>query len=229
VANELSVDPQDSGSRAPRIAVLDYGIGNLPSVCKSLERSGAEAFITNNAGEIASADSVVLPGVGAMGRCMEALDTYGLRDSVIDAIDSARPFLGICVGMQMLHAGSEEFGGVEGLGYFPGTVVLLPDTVKRPQMQWNVVRSLRPNVLLDGLGEPWMYFVHSFAPEAHTDVVGVCDYGIEVSCVVERGNVLGTQFHPEKSSASGMALLANFTAATKRSMSVKAKRDVHAY
>ena len=203
---------------APRIAVLDYGIGNLPSVRKSLERSGAEAFITNNLAEIAAADSVILPGVGAMGRCMEALDTYGLRGAVIDTIASGRPFLGICVGMQMLHVGSEEFGGVEGLGYFPGTVVLLPDTVKRPQMQWNVVRSLRPNVLLEGLGEPWMYFVHSFAPEPHSDVVAVCDYGIEVSCVVERANVMGTQFHPEKSSASGMALLANFTAVTKRSM-----------
>lgn len=206
---------------APRIAVLDYGIGNLPSVRKSLERSGAEAFITNDVSEIAAADSVILPGVGAIGRCMEALDTYGLRGAVLDAIASGRPFLGICVGMQMLHAGSEEFGGVAGLGYFSGTVVLLPDTVKRPQMQWNIVRSLRPNVLLDGLDQPWMYFVHSFAPEPHADVVGVCDYGIEVSCVVERGNVMGTQFHPEKSSAPGMALLANFTAVTKRSMAAK--------
>jgi imidazole glycerol-phosphate synthase subunit HisH len=213
--------------RVPRIAVLDYGIGNLPSVRKSLERSGAEAFITNDTAEIAAADSVILPGVGAMGRCMEALDTYGLRGAVLDTIASGRPFLGICVGMQMLHAGSEEFGGVEGLGYFSGTVVLLPDTVKRPQMQWNVVRSLRPNVLLDGLDQPWMYFVHSFAPEPHSDVVGICNYGTEVSCVVERGNVMGTQFHPEKSSASGMALLANFTAATKRSMAANSGYGLH--
>jgi imidazole glycerol-phosphate synthase subunit HisH len=104
-------------------------------------------------------------------------------------------------------------------------VVLLPDTVKRPQMQWNVVRSLRPNVLLDGLDQPWMYFVHSFAPEPHADVVAVCDYGTEVSCVVERANVMGTQFHPEKSSTSGMALLANFTAATKRSMGTGGSHD----
>ncbi len=212
----------------PRIAVLDYGIGNLPSVRKSLERSGAEAFITNDVAEIAAADSVILPGVGAMGRCMEALDSYGLRRAVLDTIASGRPFLGICVGMQMLHTGSEEFGGVEGLGYFPGTVVLLPDTVKRPQMQWNIVRSLRPNVLLAGLDQPWMYFVHSFAPEPHADVVGVCDYGTEVPCVVERANVMGTQFHPEKSSASGMALLANFTAATKRSMASTAQDGTYA-
>ena len=211
--------------KAPRIAVLDYGIGNLPSVRKSLERSGAEAFVTNDVAEIAAADSVILPGVGAMGRCMEALDSYGLRNAVLDTIASGRPFLGICVGMQMLHAGSEEFGGVEGLGYFSGTVVLLPDTVKRPQMQWNVVRSLRPNILLEGLNQPWMYFVHSFAPEPHSDVVGVCDYGTEISCVVERGNVMGTQFHPEKSSASGMALLANFTGATIRSMATRAGHE----
>jgi imidazole glycerol-phosphate synthase subunit HisH len=220
--------PAVAERRAPRIAVLDYGIGNLPSVRKSLERSGAEAFITNEVAEIASADSVILPGVGAMGRCMEALDAYGLRGAVLDTIASGKPFLGICVGMQMLHAGSEEFGGVEGLGYFSGTVVLLPDTVKRPQMQWNIVRSLRPNVLLGGLDQPWMYFVHSFAPEPHADVVGVCDYGTEVACVVERANVMGTQFHPEKSSASGLALLANFAAFTSRSMTRSAQDGTYA-
>jgi imidazole glycerol-phosphate synthase subunit HisH len=201
---------------APRIAVLDYGIGNLPSVCKSLERAGGESFITNNPKEIAMAAAVVLPGVGAMGRCMESLDTHRLRLPVLEAIASGRPFLGICVGMQMLHLGSDEFGGVEGLGVFSATVTLLPDTVKRPQMQWNIVRersvnSHAPSQLLAGLdATPWVYFVHSFAPELHNDVVGVCDYGVEVSAIVERGNVLGTQFHPEKSSKSGLALLANF-------------------
>jgi imidazole glycerol-phosphate synthase subunit HisH len=203
-----------SAVASPRIAVLDYGIGNLPSVCKSIERSGGDAFITNDARAIAGADAVVLPGVGAMGRCMESLDAHHLRRPVLDAIASGRPFLGICVGMQMLHAGSEEFGGVEGLGIFPAVVRLLPDTVKRPQMQWNIVRTRGSSVLLHGLGDtPWMYFVHSFAPELHNDVVGVCDYGIEVSCVVERANVMGTQFHPEKSSKSGLALLANFVGA----------------
>jgi imidazole glycerol-phosphate synthase subunit HisH len=205
----------------PRIAVLDYGIGNLPSVCKSMERSGADAFVTNDEREIALADAVVLPGVGAMGRCMESLDEYRLRLPVLEAISSGRPFLGICVGMQMLHLGSEEFGGVEGLGVFAGTVRLLPDTVKRPQMQWNVVRTRKPSVLLHDLGEtPWMYFVHSFAPELHDDVVGVCDYGVEIASVVERGNVMGTQFHPEKSSRSGLAMLANFVEAARQSTAV---------
>jgi imidazole glycerol-phosphate synthase subunit HisH len=203
-----------NSAEIPRIAVLDYGIGNLPSVCKSLERSGANAFITNDAREILEADAVVLPGVGAMGRCMESLDEHHLRTPVMEAIASGRPFLGICVGMQMLHAGSEEFGGVEGLGVLPGTVRLLPDTVKRPQMQWNIVRRRGTSVLLNGIGEePWMYFVHSFAPELHEYVVGFCNYGIDVPCVVERANVMGTQFHPEKSSRYGLALLANFVGA----------------
>ncbi len=207
----------DVSTSAPRIAVLDYGIGNLPSVCKSMERSGADAFISNDPREIAQSDAVVLPGVGAMGRCMESLDEHSLRLPVLEAIASGRPFLGICVGMQMLHLGSEEFGGVEGLGVFSGTVRLLPDTVKRPQMQWNIVRTRKPSVLLDGLGDtPWMYFVHSFAPELHDDVVGTCDYGAEIASVVERGNVMGTQFHPEKSSRSGLAMLANFVNAARR-------------
>ena len=146
-----------------------------------------------------------------MARCMEALVRHGVRAAVLEAIESGRPFLGICVGMQMLHAGSEDHGGVEGLAVFDGVVRLLSDTVKRPQIQWNIVEQVRPSRLLEGLAQPaGMYFVHSFAPELHPDVVGVCDYGGSVAAVVERGAVMGTQFHPEKSSAAGVALLANF-------------------
>lgn len=201
-------------SGRPVIAVIDYEIGNLHSAVKAIERAGADARPTRDHTLIASADGVVLPGVGAMARCMEQLQANDLRGPALDAIASGRPFLGICVGMQMLHRGSEEHGGVEGLGVFDGTVRLLPDTVKRPQMQWNIVRSLRPNTLLDGLEQPtWVYFVHSFAPELHADVVGVCDYGGDVGAVVQRDNVMGTQFHPEKSSATGIALLHNFVRA----------------
>ena len=197
--------------RRPTIALIDYGIGNLPSASKALERAGAEVFVTSDPAVIATTDGVVLPGVGAMGRCMEALDHYRLRTPVLDAIASERPFLGICVGMQMLHTGSDEFGGVEGLDIFDGRVCLLPDEVRRPQMQWNLVQKVRPSRLLGPLDNPtWAYFVHSFAPEFHDDVVGVCDYGGEIPCVVERGNVMGTQFHPEKSSSSGIALLRMF-------------------
>ena len=205
--------PVEDGAR-PRIAIVDYGIGNLPSAQKATERAGGDAFISRDPAEIASADGVILPGVGAMARCMASLSECGVHSVVVDAIASGRPFLGICVGMQMLHRGSDEHGGVEGLGVFDGVVRLLPDTVKRPQMQWNVVTALRPSVLLAELPDPaWMYFVHSFAPEMHADVVGVCDYGGPVAAVVERGAVMGTQFHPEKSSAAGIALLGNFVRA----------------
>lgn len=195
----------------PRVALVDYGIGNLPSASKALERAGAVVEVTRDPDVIAAADGVVLPGVGAMGRCMEALDHYDLRGPVLDAVASLRPFLGICVGMQMLHSGSDEFGGVAGLDVFKGRIQLLPDTVKRPQMQWNLVRRVKASRLLGTSDSPmWAYFVHSFAPEHHDDVVGVCDYGGEVPCVVERGNVMGTQFHPEKSSSSGITLLSRF-------------------
>jgi imidazole glycerol-phosphate synthase subunit HisH len=201
------------GRKAPTIALVDYGIGNLPSASKALERAGAVVHVTRDPAVIATTDGVVLPGVGAMGRCMEALDRYKLRSPVLDAIASGRPFLGICVGMQMLHTGSDEFGGVEGLDVFDGRVRLLPDDVKRPQMQWNLVRRVRPSKLLGTSDVPvWAYFVHSFAPECHEDVVGVCEYGGDIPCVVERGNVMGTQFHPEKSGTSGIALLSTFVA-----------------
>lgn len=195
----------------PRIAVMDYGIGNLRSAQKALQRVGADAVLTADPREIATADGVVLPGVGAMGRCIEALDSTGLRGPALDAIDSGRPFLGICVGMQMLHGGTEEGGGVAGLGVLDGVVRLISGEVKRPQMQWNVVESLRPSLLLSGQTDPcWMYFVHSYAPELHPAVVAVCDYGGPVGAAVERGNVSGTQFHPEKSGAHGLALLGGF-------------------
>ena len=205
--------------KRPIIAIVDYGIGNLPSAQKAYERAGADARITRDRRLIESADGVVLPGVGAMARCMQSLDVFDMRGSTLDAIVSGRPFMGICVGMQMLHRGSDEHGGVEGLGVFDAVVRELPDNVKKPQMQWNIVRAIerspvRQNVprppLLDDIDGHWFYFVHSFAPEDHADVIGTCDYGGPVSAVVGRGNVCGTQFHPEKSGTSGLALLANF-------------------
>ncbi len=197
---------------APNVVVIDYGIGNLHSASKALERAGARVAVSSDPSVIAGADAVLLPGVGAMGRCMESLDSYGLRSTVHDFAGSGRPFLGICVGMQMLHDGSDENGGVAGLGLIPGTVRRVTGDVKLPQMQWNIVTSYeaRPSVLLGELEGSWMYFVHSFAPELHDDVVGICDYDGPVGAIVERGAVMGTQFHPEKSSASGLRLLANF-------------------
>jgi len=204
---------------APLIAVLDYGIGNLRSAEKALEHVGADARLTADIEIIDRADAVVLPGVGNFGRCMTALRDSGLDEVAIGSAGSGRPFLGICVGMQLLYGGSQESPGVTGLGILDGTVRRLPEGVKHPQMQWNTVRARRDTPLLDGLGdEPWMYFVHSFAPELTDDVVATCDYGGEVTAIAQRGNVMATQFHPEKSGASGMALLANFVGLTRRAL-----------
>ncbi len=196
---------------APRLAVLDYGIGNLRSAEKAFQHAGADAFLTADPRQVARADAVVLPGVGAFGRCREALADTGLDRVARDAVASGRPFMGICVGMQLLYEGSEESPGTEGLGVLPGRVVRLPDGVKHPQMQWNRLSVRTESPLLEGLGErPWMYFVHSFAPEVTVDTVATCDYGGEVTAMAAHGNVVATQFHPEKSSALGLALLANF-------------------
>jgi glutamine amidotransferase len=201
------------------IAVLDYGIGNLRSAEKALEHVGADARLTADIEIIDRADAVVLPGVGNFGRCMTALRDSGLDEVATRSAGSGRPFLGICVGMQLLYGGSQESPGVAGLGILDGTVRRLPEGVKHPQMQWNTVRARRDTPLLDGLGdEPWMYFVHSFAPELTDDVVATCDYGGEVTAIAQRGNVMATQFHPEKSGAGGMALLANFVGLTRRAL-----------
>jgi glutamine amidotransferase len=196
---------------APRLAVLDYGIGNLRSAEKAFQHAGADAFLTSDPGEVAAADAVVLPGVGAFGRCRQALADTGLDAVARESVASGRPFIGICVGMQLLYEGSEEAPGVEGLGLLAGRVVRLPRGVKHPQMQWNRLEVRRESALLDGLGDsPWMYFVHSFAPQVTDDTVATCDYGGEVVAMAEHGNVVATQFHPEKSSGAGLALLANF-------------------
>ncbi|MEY2569853.1 MAG: imidazole glycerol-phosphate synthase subunit HisH [Acidimicrobiaceae bacterium] len=199
-----------SGER-PLIAVLDYGIGNLRSAQKALERVGADARLTDDPSLVEAADGVVLPGVGAFGRCMDALDRTGLSLVARDAVARNQPFLGICIGMQLLYDESEENPGRAGLGILPGIVRRLPSGVKHPQMQWNVVDVKRPSSLLDGIAEPrWFYFVHSFAPDDPSHAVATCDYGGPVVVMVERGNVAATQFHPEKSGANGMALLGAF-------------------
>ena len=195
------------------IAVLDYGIGNLRSAEKALQHLGAQARLVSDPAEVGGAAGVVLPGVGAFGRCAEALEESGLAEPARTALTEGVPFLGICVGYQLLYEGSEEAPGVPGLGAFSGTVRRLPDGVKHPQMQWNQVRQVprRGSELLAGLpGESWVYFVHSFAPEVGPETVATCDYGGELAAAAERGPVWGTQFHPEKSGAAGLAVLANF-------------------
>jgi glutamine amidotransferase len=193
------------------IAVLDYGIGNLRSAQKALEKVGADARLTADRSEIERAAGVVLPGVGAFGRCMESLRSSGLEGPTRDAIDSGRPFLGICIGMQLLFAGSDESPGIAGLGRFPQRIRLLPDGVKRPQMQWNRIHVRRAIPAFEGLGEePWAYFVHSYVAEDSDATVATCDYGDDVVAAVADANVVATQFHPEKSGANGLRFLANW-------------------
>ena len=194
------------------IAVLDYGIGNLRSAQKALEHVGAEAVLTADPAVVEAAAGVVLPGVGHIGRCLEALRDSGLDEPARAAIDAGKPFLGICVGMQMLYDGSEEAPDVKGMSVLPGMVRLLPEGVKRPQMQWNQL-DYRPTPMLAGLEDPiWMYFVHSYAPEPSGDVVAYCHYGGPIVAAVVRDNLWATQFHPEKSGTAGLRLLANFCA-----------------
>jgi glutamine amidotransferase len=219
---ERSVDrglrlPHGGHERSARlIAVLDYGIGNLRSAEKALVHLGADAHLVTDPEVAAAATGVVMPGVGAFGPCADALRRTGMEEVALDAIARGVPFLGICVGFQLLYEGSDEAPGVPGLGVLGGTVRSLPAGVKRPQMQWNRLhrREGTDSALLTGLqAELWVYFVHSFAPQITEDVVATCDYGGEVVAAAERGCVWGTQFHPEKSGAAGLRVLGNFVTA----------------
>jgi glutamine amidotransferase len=196
----------------PLIAVLDYEIGNLRSAQKALQHLGADARLTADPGLIREADGVVLPGVGAFGRCMEAVRRAGLEPLAHEAVEGQVPFLGICIGMQMLFEGSEESPGSTGLGILPGTVRLVPGDVKRPQMQWNLLdRRGDPELLRLAPDPAWAYFVHSYAADTdETIVIATCDSGGPVVAAVEQGTVWATQFHPEKSSRTGLAVLQAF-------------------
>jgi len=197
----------------PRVAVLDYGIGNLRSAQKALESVGADAVLTADAGIAASADAVVLPGVGAFGACMNALRTAGLESVVHDSVARGVPFMGICVGMQMLFDSSEEDETATGLGIIPGSVQWLAADLPRPQMQWNQLSITKSDVLFSGLDErPWMYFVHSLhgVPTDSNDVAATVKYGETLNVAFRRNNVFATQFHPEKSATAGLRLLENF-------------------
>ena len=206
----------------PVIAVLDYGIGNLRSAEKALQKVGGDARLTRDPAFVASADAVVLPGVGAFGACMDALRGAGLEDVVYGAVDSGRPFLGICVGMQMLFTSSQEDLDARGLDIISGTVKWIPPGVKRPQMQWNKLSFTQPDdamfegeLLRDASNGSWVYFVHSLhgVPMDPSLVAATCGYGVTLNAAFRQDNVFATQFHPEKSGASGLALLDNFVKA----------------
>ena len=205
-----------SGAPETRVAILDYGMGNLRSVEKALERAGAAPVRTRDHDAIRSADGAVLPGVGAFPKAMRAVRELELDVVIGELLASARPILGICLGMQLLFEASSENEGAWGLGLLGGRVERLPAPgLKVPHIGWNEVRWTRHSPLTEGLPETSpFYFVHSFAPVAvsEDDVLGTSTYGEPFVCAVEREPVYGVQFHPEKSSAHGLQLLRNFTA-----------------
>jgi glutamine amidotransferase len=199
------------------IAIIDYGMGNLHSVSKAVERLGYEAVITDNPETIAAADGAILPGVGAFGDAMQNLRETKLDEVAKAYAASGKPMLGICLGMQLLFSESEEYGKNEGLNLLPGKVLRFTGDYKIPHMGWNKLSFLQEqSPLFNGLTEGHVYFVHSFhaKPELASDLLATTDYYQQVTAIVGRGNVYGMQFHPEKSGELGMQLLGNFLALT---------------
>jgi imidazole glycerol-phosphate synthase subunit HisH len=199
-----------------QVAILDYGMGNLRSVEKALEHVDVTAEITDDHDHARAADGVILPGVGAFPRAMERIHERGLDELVAERVDSGAPVLGICLGLQLIFASSTELGGADGLGLVDGPVTELDaGSLKVPHIGWSPVSWAKESRLAEGLGESEpFYFVHSLAPRPADagDVLGTAEYGERFCCAIERGNVFGVQFHPEKSSGAGLRLLRNFAA-----------------
>ena len=197
------------------IAIIDYGAGNIQSVSKALMHIGCDCFITNKKDEILSADAAVLPGVGSFGDTVDSLNKLGIKEAVIEFIESGKPFLGICLGLQLLFPGSDESKGAEGLGIFDGTITKIPngEGLKIPHMGWNSLTVKKGSRLFEGIEEnPYVYFVHSYYLNASDKsiVAAQTEYGVTIDAAVERGNVFATQFHPEKSGETGLKILKNF-------------------
>ncbi len=203
----------DGLSGATSVAVIDYDAGNTLSVTRALEKAGARINLTSDPEEVAGADAVVLPGVGAFGDCMRKLRERGMDEACLAAYRSGKPFLGVCVGLQVLFEGSEESPDVEGLGILSGRVVRFDiGDFKVPHMGWNELEVMRNHPVLDGLSGEAFYFVHSYHPEPEkpADLLGVADYGGAFCAAAGRENLVAVQFHPEKSSRAGLALYENF-------------------
>lgn len=197
------------------IAIIDYDAGNLKSVEKALKYLGEACVITREANEIFAADKVILPGVGAFGRAMEKLKQYELDKVIHEAVDQGKPFLGICLGLQLLFQGSQENSGVEGLGILDGEIVKIPDKpgLKIPHIGWNSLCLQNQGRLFQGISQgAFVYFVHSYYLKAMDEAIvkASADYGVRIHASVEQGNVFACQFHPEKSSSVGLQILQNF-------------------
>ena len=197
------------------IAIIDYGMGNLRSVQRAFEYVGAEAIVTAHRETIEAASAVVLPGVGAFGKAMSNLERAGLTDVIRQAIAQGRPFLGICLGLQLLFEESDEIGQHRGLSVFDGKVKRFEVGLKVPQIGWNQIHIQQASSLLEGVADgSYAYFVHSYyvAPADPEIVLAITDYEIDYASIIGQDNVFGIQFHPEKSQAVGLRILRNFTA-----------------
>ncbi len=197
------------------VAIIDYDAGNIKSVEKALRFLGQEVQVTRDREQILHADKVILPGVGAFGDAMKKLCQYGLIDVIKETADKGTPFLGICLGLQLLFDRSDEAPGVEGIGILKGEILKIPkkDELKIPHMGWNSLEFPRKGKLFDGLGQnPYVYFVHSYYLKAAEEeiVTATTDYGVLIHASVEKGNVFACQFHPEKSGDTGLQILKNF-------------------
>jgi glutamine amidotransferase len=197
------------------IAIVDYDAGNTLSVTRALEKVGAKVDLTSDPERVGAADVVVLPGVGAFGDCMRKLRDRGMDEACREAFRLGKPFLGVCVALQVIFEGSEESPGVEGLGLLPGDVVRFGgEGFKVPHIGWNEISLVRVHPILDGLDGESFYFVHSYypVPEDKGDLIGETDYGTRFCSVAGRENLVAVQFHPEKSSGAGLKLYENFLA-----------------
>lgn len=198
------------------IAIIDYGAGNIQSVYKALKFIGADCKVTSDKDEILNADGAILPGVGSFGDAMDTMTKRGIKDTIIEYTKSGKPFLGICLGLQLLFPESEETPGVKGLNIFKGTITKIPNqnrTLKIPHMGWNNISIKQKNgIFKDIEGEPYVYFVHSFYLKAQDKdiVAATTQYGVEIDAAVQKGNIIATQFHPEKSGEVGLKMLKNF-------------------
>ncbi|MBR6994295.1 MAG: imidazole glycerol phosphate synthase subunit HisH [Methanobrevibacter sp.] len=193
------------------ITIIDYKSGNLKSISNGFKKIGADYQITDDKEVIADSDFLVLPGVGAFGSAMENLESF--KDIIYEHVNDNKPFLGICLGQQVLMDSSDESPGAEGLGLFKGHVELLPEGVKIPHMGWNKLEVVNDSPILEGIDGEYFYFVHSYhvVPDNEKIVAGKCDYGGDVVASLSQNNLFATQFHPEKSGKAGLKILKNFT------------------
>ncbi len=201
----------------PHISIVNYGVGNLRSVKKSLERAGASVEITDEVAAIRKSDAVILPGVGAFGEALKHLQP--LKGTILGHAEAGRAIFGICLGLQLLFTRSFEGGTFDGLNLMRGDVVRLPDNVKQPHIGWNEIRILKTDPLLDAVpNSAYAYFVHSYYahPEGDDETVAVAEYGLKFPAVFRKGNIFATQFHPEKSGGVGKTILGNFVRELRR-------------